>query len=879
MKSASDISRLVSVTALLVSPIVVTSSAIAQIAPGAPATAAADDPLQEVVVIGSRAEGRTVTETSVPVDVFDSNVLNTQAPADMNNVLRNLVPSFNVAQFPLSDGSSFIRPPNLRGLPPDEILVLINGKRRHRAALVQIFGGSLASGAQGPDLAQIPTIAVDRIEVLRDGAAAQYGSDAIAGVINYSLKRANDGMRVTTRYGEYARGDGENLQIAGNIGLALGQSGFVNVSVEHYGQDITAPGGQRVGAYLLEQQHPELDIKDPANSIGDPKIRANRGFVNAGYQIGDVGEIYAFGNFGKSKSEIAFNWRQPITLTGPDKNGNGNSTTYNRAQQFNDIFLDETSVGSGVYRTNGARFNFASMFPAGFAPLFEGDITDKSIVTGFKGKTPSDFNYDISAGWGRNSIDYKVSGTMNPSMGPDSPTSFDAGGLQQTELNFNADFSFRVDAGLAGPLTIAFGGEHRTEGYKISAGEPASYQIGKYYYQVLDTPDPVNPSRPRTVAQSVGSNGFPGFGPSSTVDNDRTSWAVYVDTEADLVERLTASLAVRHENFSDFGTTTNYKGTLRFEVNDALALRGAASTGFRAPTPGQLYTSVISTGFSGADPIETASLPPTHIAARYFGGTSLKPEESTNFSVGFVLTPTSMPITLTVDAYQIKVTDRIGFTQYFTLTPADQEALAALGVPSARTLGRIQYFTNGFATRTRGLDVVLSHNTSTAFGRFQTTVAGNYNANEVLSAKPGILSRERIGNIENMNPKVRMNLTEVWQLNDFSVLARAAFADKWKDFAEPADGGDKEFGSEVTFDLELGYQITDSIRVAVGGENIFDNYPDKNMRAMGLNGPAPTPTQNWYTFTDATVAGNRYPSASPIGINGAFYYARASVDF
>ncbi|HVF15534.1 MAG TPA: TonB-dependent receptor, partial [Steroidobacteraceae bacterium] len=844
MKIASDVSRFaVSMTALLATPVIAQTTA----APDR----GDDDLLQEVVVIGSRAEGRTVTETSVPVDVFDSSVLDTQAPADMNNVLRNLVPSFNVAQFPLSDGSSFIRPPNLRGLPPDEILVLINGKRRHRAALVQIFGGSLASGSQGPDLAQIPTIAVDRIEVLRDGAAAQYGSDAIAGVINYSLKRGSDGARFTSRYGQYSRGDGENLQIAGNLGLPLGANGFVNTSFEHYSQDITAPGGQRAGAYLLSQQRPDLNIATPANSIGDPDIRANRGFINAGMNIGDNSEIYAFGNYGESRSQIAFNWRQPVTLFGPDKNGNGNTTRYGRAAQFNDIYLDQ--LPDGTYNVNGATFNFASVFPAGFAPLFKGHIKDMSLVGGFKGKTGFDLNYDFSASYGQNSIDYTVGNTVNPSMGPTSPTEFDAGGLEQTETNFNVDLSYRVDAGLAGPLTIAFGGEHRREAYAIESGEPDSYAIGPYYFQRL--------SNGTTTAQSVGSNGFPGFSPASSVDNDRTSYAVYVDLEADVIEKLTASAAIRFEDFSDFGTTTNVKGTLRYEVNDALAFRGAASTGFRAPTPGQLFTNNTSTGFVGSEAVETASVPPTDPAAQYFGGQSLDPEESVNYSVGFVLTPTSIPITLTVDAYQIEVTDRIGFSQYFEVevpgnpaaTLANRNALRDLGVYNWATLGRVQYFTNGFDTTTRGVDVVLNHNISSDFGRFQTTLAGNYNANKVDRAEPGILSRERIGNIENLNPKVRVNLTEVWTLSDFTVLGRAGFADKWTDFAEPTDGGDKEFGSEVTFDLELAYQLNDSIRMALGGENIFNNYPDKNMRAMGLSGPAPTPTQNWYAFSDATI--------------------------
>jgi iron complex outermembrane recepter protein len=867
MKYASDVSRLaLSISALLASPVMAQTTA--------PADTDDQDELQEIVVIGSRAQGRTVTETSVPVDVFDSSILDTQAPADMNNVLRNLVPSFNVASFPLSDGSSFIRPPNLRGLPPDEILVLVNGKRRHRAALVQIWGGSLASGSQGPDLAQIPTIAVDRIEVLRDGAAAQYGSDAIAGVINYSLKRGSEGVRLTSRYGEYSRGDGENLQVAANFGLPLGESGFINTSLEHYAQDITAPGGQRAGAYLLSQQRPDLRIENPANSIGDPKIRANRVFVNAGFDLGDDAEIYTFGNYGVSKSQIAFNWRQPVTIFGPDQNGVGNTTRYGRSGVFNDIYLDQ--LPNGTYNVNGRTFNFASVFPAGFAPQFEGEIKDMSLVAGYKGKTGFDLNYDFSAGYGQNSIDYTMGRTVNPSMGPDSPTSFDLGKLQQTELNFNADFSFRVDAGLAGPLTIAFGGEHRTEGYEISAGDQNSYAIGPYYFQEL--------SNGTTTAQSVGSNGFPGFGPDSTTDNDRDSYAIYLDTEADIVERLTASAAIRFEDFSDFGTTTNVKGTLRFEVNDALAFRGAASTGFRAPTPGQLYTNNVATNFRGSDPIETASLPSTSPAAQFFGGIPLKPEESTNYSVGFVLTPTSIPITLTVDAYQIKVTDRIGYSQIFEVdvegdaaaTAANRAALRALGVTNWATLGEVQYFTNGFATRTRGVDVVLSHHTSTNAGRFATTLSGNYNANEVIDFDPGILSRERIGNIENMNPKVRANLTETWTLAGLTVLGRAGYADKWTGFAEPFDGGDKEFGSEVTFDLEVAYQITDSIRAAIGGENIFNNYPDKDQRAMGSpNGL----DQNWYTFTDATFSGDRYPGSSPIGINGAFWYARFGVEF
>lgn len=825
----------------------------------------------EIVVTGTRRANRTVTETSVPVDVFDSQLLATQAPSDMNNVLRNLVPSFNVATFTLSDGSSFIRPPNLRGLPPDEILVLVNGKRRHRAALVQIWGGSLASGAQGPDLAQIPTIAVDRIEVLRDGAAAQYGSDAIAGVINYTLKRAADGISVNGRYGQYYRGDGENLQLSANVGLPLGPDGFVNASFEHIRQGITAPGGQRVGAYLLSQQQPDLDIENPANSIGDPRIRAYRGFVNAGLDVGENGQVYAFGNYGESRSQIAFNWRQPVDLFGPDVDGNGNTTLYEKSGVFNDIYLDR--LPDGTYDVNGRRFNFASVFPAGFAPLFRGHITDMSGAAGYRDQTSFGLNFDLSASFGMNRIDYNMSRTANPSMGPDSPTSFYLGRLEQRETNFNADFSYELDAGLASPITIAFGGEHRREAYAIELGDQNSYKIGSYYYQEL--------SNGETTSQSVGSNGFPGFGPDSTVDNSRSSYAAYLDVEGDVLAGLTLGGAIRYENFSDFGGTTNVKGTARYEFSDALAVRGAASTGFRAPTPGQLYTNNVATNFRGADPIETATVPPTAAAAKYFGAVPLTPEKSTNFSVGFVFTP-SPRLTLTVDAYEITVKDRIGYSQIFQVdvpddpaqTAINRAALRDLGVVNWATLGEVQYFTNGFATRTRGVDVVLNHNFATeTMGRFQTTLAANYNKNKVTRFEEGILSPERIGNIEHMNPKFRANMTETWTLGDFTVLGRAAYYHKWKDFAQMWAGGNAAFGSEFTFDLEVSYQMTDNIRLAVGGENIFNNYPDKDRRSTG------TPDQNWYRFTDAQVDGNRYPGSSPFGVNGGFWYVRANLNF
>lgn len=774
----------------------------------------------------------------------------------MTRVLQNLVPSFNIANSGVTDASVFVRPPTLRGLPGDQVLVLVNGKRRHRSALVQLGGGSLSAGSQGPDLSQIPTIAIERIEVLRDGAAAQYGSDAIAGVLNYTLKK-REGIQLSARYGQYYKGDGENYQLAGNAGVKLGERGFINISGEYIRANQTSRGGQAIGAHYLAIARPDLVgvIPNPGQINGDPKARSYRFFVNAAYEAGP-GEFYAFGNYGVSKQAQDFRYRQSFAVTGAPPQGAG-TVTYPATPLFAPIYIDR--LPDGTYNAAGRTFSFTSVFPGGFTPRFHADILDMSAVGGYRGETDSGFTYDLSVSYGRSRFKYDIGNTVNPSLGPNSPTQFHVGQLEERERNFNADFTYPLELGLASRVTFSAGAEARRETYIIRQGDEAAYIAGPFTVQQL--------SDGRTLTQSVGSNGFPGYSPQAATDRSRNSWAIYGGAEADVTKALSVGIAGRHEHFSDFGDQTIGKLTARYEINRALALRGSGSTGFRAPTVGQLYTTNVTTLLQGVNPVESATLPATTAAAQYFGAVSLKPEKSRSFSGGIVLTPGS-GWNVTVDYYNIKVNDRIGQSGLIPVQASDRPALQALGVANYATLGQVRFFTNAFDTRTQGVDLVISHNASTDWGRFSTTVAANYNKTRVTARNAGIIDDVRKGDIENLNPKFRASLTEAWSLGRFAAVGRVNYFDKFSDYDTVVNGGKKTYGSEWKFDLELSYELAKHVRVAVGGDNIFDNYPDKNIRSYRL------PNSNFYDATGATAGGLIYPEDS----NGGFWYVRVAFE-
>ena len=825
--------------------------------------AVADAPRDAIIVTGTRRTDRTVSESTVPVDVFSADDLKSQASSDIKTAIKNLVPSFNLQRNALFDGSAFVRPPTLRGLPPDETLVLINGKRVHRSALVQVSGGSLALGAQGADLSQIPGAAVQRVEILRDGAAAQYGSDAIAGVINFALKSNAEGLSLNARYGEYYAGDGRDIQLSGNWGLKLGhEGGFINLTGEYINAHDTNRAVQRPDALVLEQQG--YDVKQPVTKFGSPDTESYRFFVNAELPLGED-TLYFFGNYGYSDQVIDFNYRRPVavTTTGPA------GTPFTFGKSISLYYLDRNA--DGTWNADGRTWNDATIFPNGFTPRFRSTNTDISAVGGYKGDIGG-LHYDASLGFGQNRIKYYISDTFNPSIGPDSPTSFYAGSLEQRELNANLDLSYPLDIGLASPLNIAGGLEYRRESFLIGAGDAASYTQGIYASQTVKRADGTT----FLVTHPVGSNGFPGYGPISIVDRSRGSYAAYLDLEVDVTPRFTLGGAVRYEHYADFGGTTNVKATARYAINDAIALRGAASTGFRAPTPGQLYLRNLQTSFIGTNPVpvQVATLSPGDAAARYYGATALKPEESVNFSGGVVLTPTSS-FTVTADYYNIKVTNRIGLTSNFTVTDADRVQLAALGVVDPNSLGVVRYFTNGFATRTQGVDLVASYRATTGWGKLGSSLAVNYNRTKLVSRRTITLADGRAGqliddvrkrDIESLLPRWRGVFTQTAEAGPIDITARANYFGKFTNNQLPANGGNKTFGAEVSFDLEVGVKIADKFRIAVGAENIFDNYPDKETRLL-------------YPSTGSPASGFIYPDGSSLGVLGGFWYLRASAEF
>jgi iron complex outermembrane receptor protein len=784
----------------------------------ATAPAMAQD-IEEIIVTGTRVANRTATESLAPIDVFSPADMEKQAFSDTNDILRTLVPSFNVSRNAISDGSTFVRPPTLRGLPPDQTLVLVNGKRRHRSALVQLGGGALAAGAQASDLSQIPAIAIKQVEVLRDGASAQYGSDAIAGVMNFQLKDASEGGTAEIQYGSTYEGDGDNVKTAANVGLALGPNGFFNLSAEYTQSDPTNRGVQDPRAPATKE--------DLAMNWGSPESESTRIFFNSGIDLTENKSIYLFGNYGRSKTNGSFFYRPP-------------STTH----AVNGPVLPVAGDPDG--------FTFREWFPEGFTPRFYGDIRDASLVGGFKHELDSGLTYNVSGSYGRSQLDYNLKNTVNPSMGPESPTEFYVGRLVQEETSANVDLAYPVEIGLAGPMNLAVGTEFHREVYEISPGDPASYEVGPYASYT-------DPTTGAILGMPVGSNGYPGFRPEDSGEFTRDNIAFYIDTETDVTEDFTLGVAGRYEDFDYYGSTFNWKVSGRYEITDGFALRGSVNTGFRAPTPGQAQTSSVQTYFpaGSSSPVARGTYPASSVVAQYFGAKPLKEEESLNFAGGFVAKVAD--ISLTVDYYNIKVQDRIALSGDFNPTDADRAALAALGVAGANTLGAVNYFTNAFDTRTQGVDLVANTSVEAGEGKVDLTAALNYNKTKVIKRDETVIDDTRVADLEKQLPKVRGNFTAIYSIGDFSLLGRASYYSKFTDTANY----DKTFGSEWLFDTEVSYTFYEQFTISVGAQNLFDNYPDKVNKA-----------------SDGTYSvGQVYPDTSPIGYDGGTYYVRLKVAF
>jgi len=861
-----------------------TAIALALLAPAAytPMVFAQDDSdaqLEEIVVTGARGRPRTVSDSPVPIDVFTSEDLRAVSYTDTNDILKTLVPSFNLGRQPISDGSSFIRPAELRGLPTDKTLVLVNSKRRHRSALVSIGG----SGTQGPDISTIPSIALKNIEVLRDGASAQYGSDAIAGVINFILKDADDGFSVSIDSGEFSEGDGAQTTVQANLGLPLGESGFINISGEISEADATSRSeqyceswfcadpngsspynirsGQNGGDAAFLAGLPSANIGQDNAVVqpwGQPNAEAARFFFNAGYQIDADTEAYAFGNISESESDGGFFYRYP-----------GNGTI------------------EDLRESDGGIYNPLEKYPGGFTPRFFGEVSDFSLLGGIRGSFDNGLNYDFSGRTGESEIRYTLGNTINPSQGRASQQSFKPGDLINSETQFQADFNYEFESDFASPILLAFGASYMDESYEVVQGELNSYVAGPHA-----TPDPfgfcnadmtattagmnviaggstldcANSGDPVYQVVGVGSNGFPGFSPQFSEKYERSSTALFADVSADITDNLFLQGAVRYEDYSDFDAETVVKVAGLYRFTDNFAIRGSIGTGFRAPTPGQQGTINVSTRLPNGFPVATGLFPAGGPVAQALGATPLTPETSTNYTIGF--TANIAELDLTVDFYRINLDDATYAisTRDVSTDPTSGDAyqnfllLDNAGVAGANSIGGVLYFTNGFDVSSEGVDIVASYplNWDSA-GSTNLSMALSYNKKAFESDPSAFRNEEAQFDYVNYNPNWRGVFTAAHDINDLRLTARASY---WGEHENANSGTSRRQVQDPTWyvDLEAQYQINDTFRIAAGGRNVFDEYPDKGN-------------------VGDTCCGRLYESGSVLDWNGSYWFARLTADF
>ncbi len=876
-------------------------------------SAVADQIVEEVVSIGTRRRARAAIDTAVPVDVFGPEQIASVNSSDLIEVVNAIVPSFAVRRQPISDGASFIRPTHMRGLDAHHTLVLVNGKRRHRSALMQIGG----FGSHGPDIGSIPSIAIASMEVLRDGAAAQYGSDAIAGVINFRLRQADSGLEARVRGGRYDAGDGEELTLEANAGLPLGDGGFVNLSaqysdsaptsrsrpydltigqsgltplqatasrmtvdgVTYHGPDALtyrySPAGQALQAALGSDGIPDdLDTRyadsfpsvggdrefaSPAQIWGQPDREQILAMLNAALPLSGGVELYGFGSYAAKDQTGGFFYRRP------------------GVSQLLPLRLADGSI----YDPR------ASLYPAGFTPQFSGDVTDHAVAAGLRGSLRGGLAYDFSASYGSDEIRYSIENTLNPSLGPDTPTRFRPGTLVNDELALNADFVWPWELGLASPVNVAFGVEYRDEGYRIGEGDPLSYRVGPFgvadpfnleITQAEVDADPHDglreiecrvpgfnatgslcpPGDPVNNAVPIGSNGFPGYPPTFASKRNRQSYAGYLDLEADLTGRWMAGAAARYEDFNDFGSVAIWKIATRYRLADGFNLRGSVGTGFRAPTPGQISTTVVSTRIdANGIPKAEGVFPPSHAAAGLFGAGPLDPERSESVTLGLAAQPVA-GISVTLDYYRVRLDDRIVMSSQFLVDAAAAARLIALGVPGANDIALVRFFTNDVVTETSGIDLVATGMFDWTLGTTSVQAAFNFNETDIVDLGRFVDAEAR-HDIEKGSPSTRGVVSVGHGWNWLDVLLRARYFGEYHNASNAQLDVIQKFGTEVLVDLEATVTLRDRYALKVGIENVFDNYPDPGEFEV--------------------CCGRIYRSDSIVPWQGTLYYAQLGVTF
>ncbi len=819
--------------------------------------------LESLKVIGSRVAGRSAQDSVVPVDIIQGEDLQTYGIRDMDSLLSASVPSYNVNQQPISDAATLIRPANLRGLPPDSTLVLVNGKRRHRASVIPEFGG-ISNGSHGADISAIPTIALDRVEVLRDGAAAQYGSDAIAGILNFRLREDREGLTVQTSYGQNYHGDGDRVNVAANLGLPLTDNGFANFSFEFTNADETSRSAQRADARGLIEAGNE-HVRRPATQIwGAPEVQYDyKFFGNLGLDLEEINSrAYAFGNYAERRVEGGFFFRNPNTRGGIFDGGENLLVADLSDDRRGCPPIAKNPTADYVAALAGLPdhcFAFNERFPGGFTPRYGGVVEDWSITFGLRGEVESasallnGWFYDASASFGHNSVDFFMHNTINPqlaAMRTNIPTSYKPGGYREFDKVFNLDISRPFDVGLFhSALNFAFGLEYREEEFEIKSGGENSWYVDN------------SPGGLAAQGFGIGSNGFQGFGPDIAGTFNRGSYAGYLDLEAEVIKNVTLGVAGRYEAYEGIADTLDGKVSARWQLVEALAVRGSISSGFRAPTVGQTNYRKTSTSLEGNRLVDNAILPPDHPAAVLKGGKQLEPEKSINYSVGTVFSLGDLDVT--VDYYRIKVQGRLALTSNLKLTQADIDTLLAQGISDARSFAGVNFFTNDFDTTTQGVDVVATYPLHTFAGQTLLTFVGNWTDTQVDSFNPDIINSRRRRQYEDALPEFRFSLTADHTWGPWRFLTRLHYYDGF--FEDIVEAGLTSINGERWLtDMELSYTFRNlpfmqMATFALGAENLFDQYPRRS---------------RW-----APVLGNKYPPNSPYGFNGGFYYLRASFEF
>lgn len=795
--------------------------------------------LKEVQIVGSRNTKRTVVNSAVPIDVINVKDVTTQSgKLEINELLQYVAPSFNANKQSGSDGADHVDPASLRGMGPDQTLVLINGKRRHQSSLINLFG-TKGRGNTGTDLNSIPASAIKRIEILRDGAAAQYGSDAIAGVINIVLNDNINQVTGAVTYGAYntnAQGefdpgtaniknnfldensfgntlgkkrnfDGQSIKIAANYGVAVGKKGGIaNFTAEYLNKEKTL--------------RPGFDFR---KGFGEAAIQGLNLFGNLVLPISDKTEFYAFGG-----------------------------------RNFRD------TDAYAFTRNDGERV-VESIYPGGYTPRITSEIVDNSIAAGIRTKYTSGWKMDLSNTFGKNLFHYYIKGTLNASLVGNSPTEFNAGGHSLSQNTTNLDFSKNYDSVLNG-MNLAFGAEFRTEQFSIFAGEEGSYSTYDTARRPITNPAtqtaPIDPISGEL--RPGGSQGFPGYSPANEVKKNRNNVSLYTDAEFDVTDNLLVSTAVRFENYSDFGSTLNGKLAARLKATDNINFRGSLSTGFRAPSLAQVYYNLRFTNFNAGGATEVILSPNNSPVTQAFGINKLNEEKAVNGSLG--VTASFGAFTATVDGYFINVKDRIVLTGYF-----DASALN-LGVSAA------QFFTNGVDTKTAGLDVVLAWKKKFGDSNFTATLVGNINHMTIGDVKNGTLDKETffgerekaflLASAPANKFGLNLNYDKKWfnaglaftrfskvELLDYQMYEDVA---DYGSFADQIKAATDTYNAKIVTDLTLGFKLNKSSKLSIGANNLFNIYPDQQ---------------------DDWVEAGGYWDAVQMGFSGAYYYARLGFTF